>query len=211
MTGCLVMAGGRGSRLGLPEKPLVELGGRKLIDYVLGAAHRCKGVDEVVCLTSPHTPLTTSYISSMGVETIVCGGRGYLADLMEGLKRLSSDTYVVCSCDIPFITSENIEEALREQLRSGSPYVFMVVPTELPIKMGIKPTTVIKLGELEACPAGIRVVVSDYILKRGWIDPLYVATRDERLAVNINTREDLAVAERIVSGSPRRLDDRRRL
>ena len=143
---------------------------------------------------------------------MVCRGHGYLADLREGLEKLPSDIYVVCSCDVPFITGRNIEEALRAQRLSGSPYVYVVVPAEVPLRVGIKPTTLMKIGDSEVCPAGIRVVVSDFILRNGWVEPLYLRILDEGLAVNINTHDDLAVAERIASGPlSHKLGDQQRL
>lgn len=108
------MAGGLGRRLGQgEEKPLRLLGGKRLIDYVLDAAYNAKSIEEIICITSPNTPKTSQYLSSRKCNVLLGKGEGYYADLLSILWNLPCNLYVVCSADIPFITSSDIDELVR--------------------------------------------------------------------------------------------------
>ena len=56
----LVMAGGKGSRLGMGEKPLVKLFGRPLIDYVVSALLD-SSADRIFVAATENVPLTRKW------------------------------------------------------------------------------------------------------------------------------------------------------
>ena len=57
MVPALIMAGGKGSRMGLPtEKPLLPFLGKPLIDWVAEAILDAKKVSEFYVITSANTP-----------------------------------------------------------------------------------------------------------------------------------------------------------
>ncbi|MCX8203719.1 MAG: NTP transferase domain-containing protein, partial [Nitrososphaeria archaeon] len=85
----LLMAGGRGTRMGgAVEKPLVELGGKRLVEHVLDRLAAVRRLRGVVCVTSRFAPRTTEFLKRMGHEVIVAPGEGYLEDLKFALSAL---------------------------------------------------------------------------------------------------------------------------
>jgi len=47
----LVMAGGRGTRMGTEEKSLLKVGGKPMVEYVLNALKGAKKVEEIIVET----------------------------------------------------------------------------------------------------------------------------------------------------------------
>jgi adenosylcobinamide-phosphate guanylyltransferase len=58
----VVMAGGKGTRLALKEeKPLLEVGGKPVIDHVLAALNQAQLLAGVAVAVSDYTPKTAAY------------------------------------------------------------------------------------------------------------------------------------------------------
>lgn len=98
----LVMCGGRGSRLGYVEKPMLEIGGKRLIDMAIDEIE--SAMVESIFVTSRYTPETEKYLKRQGFEVFRGGGRGYMEDLREVLNEyqiifpvlnINSDLYYV--------------------------------------------------------------------------------------------------------------------
>ena len=67
MVPALIMAGGKGSRMGLPtEKPLLPFLGKPLIDWVAEAIVDAKKVSEFYVITSANTPTNRKHCQSKG-------------------------------------------------------------------------------------------------------------------------------------------------
>ncbi len=204
----IIMAGGLGKRLGQgEEKPLRLLGGKRLIDYVLDAAYNARSIEEIICITSPNTPKTTQYLSSRKCNVILGKGEGYYADLLSILWSLSSNLYVVCSADIPFITSRDIDELVKmhDYGHIRSSYVFVAVPIETVKKLGLSASSNFKINDKELCPAGIRLIDTRRLKARKLPSPYVLIKNEPRLAVNINTIEDLKVAEELIKKNRNKL------
>lgn len=58
----IIMAGGFGSRLGMGEKPCVELLGKPLISYVIDTLQRTESIGDIYVAVSPTTPNTASFV-----------------------------------------------------------------------------------------------------------------------------------------------------
>ncbi len=114
-----VMCGGRGSRMKLPfrgagEKPLVEVCGKKLVDYVLDELTDLN----VIAVTSPNTPETERYLKDSGVETIRAPGKGYVSDLLWFVREYNlTFPLLVLSSDLVFF--ENVLDFVIEKYVSS--------------------------------------------------------------------------------------------
>lgn len=200
----IIMAGGLGKRLGAGvEKPLVMLGGKRLIDYVIDAALNAETIRKIICITSQNTPNTTKYLLSRGFEVLEGKGTGYYDDLLSALWRLPSDIYVICSADIPFISSMDIDKLVKEYVERlcGNPYVFVAVPIEIVRKLGLSASSRFKVDERELCPAGLRLIDTRLISDRILPKPYILVLNEPRLGVNINTIDDLKQAEVLLRGN----------
>ena len=80
----ILMAGGMGTRLEVPEeKPLFKLHDKPLIKYVIDNLKSSKLIDEIVIAVSPNTRETTKYLESLNDDFIILdtSGEDYLKDL----------------------------------------------------------------------------------------------------------------------------------
>ncbi|MBR5182941.1 MAG: NTP transferase domain-containing protein, partial [Bacteroidales bacterium] len=109
----ILMAGGKGTRLKVPEeKPLFKLRDKPLINFVLENLKASKLIDEIIVAVSPNTLETTQYLESVnGDYTILdTSGEDYLTDLSYILdyfeKKSKNDILLFINADLPFISTE---------------------------------------------------------------------------------------------------------
>jgi adenosylcobinamide-phosphate guanylyltransferase len=77
----LVMAGGKGTRMRISqEKPLIQVCGKPIIEYVLKALKDAKKIDDIIVATSSCTPKTTQLMKQLGVQVIETPGKDYVSD-----------------------------------------------------------------------------------------------------------------------------------
>ncbi|MCI0383565.1 NTP transferase domain-containing protein [Streptomyces sp. CNQ085] len=100
----VVIAGGAARRLGGTDKPALTVGGRTLLDRVLDA---CADAARTV-VVGPRRP-TARPVDWTREEP---PGGGPLAALDAGLRRTGSETVLVLSADLPFLTSATVRVLL---------------------------------------------------------------------------------------------------
>ncbi len=197
MVTALIMAGGKGTRMGSSiEKPLIELFGIPMIQYVIDALSKSV-ISEVIVATSPYTPKTASYLKRQNIKTFQTPGNGYVEDLQyyisENFPDNSNGIILTITSDLPLINSEIIDHVLNEYNRSNKPAMCITVPVNIFREYGLKPS--ILLGDV--VPSGLNILRSnnkqqdEEVLKLGKIE----------LAVNINSCEDIVLLENVLSNS----------
>lgn len=186
----LVMAGGRGRRLGARvEKPLLSFRGRPLIAYVLGALS-VEEVGRVVVAVTGQTQKTGAYVERMGYETFLTPARGYVEDLSYALRRLELGKTLTLASDLPLIRGGDVRYVLGEYLRRGCPSLAVLVEHRLYERLGLKPNASLA----EGVPTGINVMDTNELGGK----ECYLFVNNPRLAVNVNYLEDLEKAEKIL-------------
>ncbi|MFG2498422.1 NTP transferase domain-containing protein [Streptomyces sp. NPDC048441] len=111
----VVLAGGGARRLGGADKPGVRVGGRALLDRVLGA---CSGAGVTIVVAAPR-PAARPVVWAREEPA----GSGPLAALDAGLRCAGADLVVVLSADLPFLgepTVLRLLAALRESDADGA-------------------------------------------------------------------------------------------
>src|SRR5665647_2596001 len=106
MVPALVMAGGKGSRMGLSiEKPLLPFLGKPLIDWVAEAIIEAKKVSEFYVITSANTPQTEQHCQSKGWKILHTDAKGYHNDLKQAVSmpKLTGPTITIAAA-LPAIT-----------------------------------------------------------------------------------------------------------
>jgi len=173
----LLMCGGRGRRMNLPfrgvrEKPLLEVCGRKLIDYSIRELDRA-GI-EFVALTSEYTPETERYLRDMNVNVVRSPGFGYIQDIVWFVRReMLSFPLLVISADIVFFRSV-LKDVIMFYAACDSVALSCV--------------------DREGKNIGINVMDGYYTMFcPNSIQPEVEMTVEE--AMNVNTREDARLAE----------------
>lgn len=188
----LIMAGGAGSRLGRGEKPLTLICGRPMVSYVTDA-FRCAGCEPVV-VVSPKTPMTANWCRAHGTAVIRTGGGGYVEDMMIAVRDLEEDKPLIISVsDIPGITPAIIMTILHSYEDCGKDALSTWVPAyRVKSCRGGMPYHE-QVGSVDACPAGVNILRGDRIDAEQ--EEFALLLDDPRLALNVNTREDLERTE----------------
>ncbi|GAA3373388.1 NTP transferase domain-containing protein [Streptomyces sannanensis] len=106
----VVLAGGAARRLGGADKPGVTVGGRPLLDRVLGA---CAGAG-VTVVVGGRRPTTRPVLWTREEPP----GGGPLAALSAGMRHIEAESTLVLSADLPFLGEPTVK-ALLDALAAG--------------------------------------------------------------------------------------------
>lgn len=194
----MILAGGRGRRLGYKEKALIPIKGRTILEYNLDLLERL--VDEVI-ISVRDDEQKCILVEYTGERTIIADhytNVGPLAGILEGLKAADGEYVFITACDMPFLNPEVVEmlfkrakghdaaipvwdnemlEPLHAVYRNGP----MAIETEKAIKNGDK----IALAPVFNLKDVVLVDMEDVRA----IDP------GLRTFININTQEDMELIE----------------
>ena len=94
----VVQAGGKSARMGGAPKALVELGGRRLIERVVGVVREV--VDDVLIVTN--TPDLYRFLDLPMVPDVFVD-HGSLGGIYSGLTAAAGDAAFTVACDMPFL------------------------------------------------------------------------------------------------------------
>lgn len=108
----LVLAGGAARRLGGTDKPGVRVGGRALLDRVLGA---CADAGTTVVVADPRPTARPVHWAREEPP-----GGGPLAALAAGLRHTTAERVVVLSADLPFLEPATVRRLLAALSTSGA-------------------------------------------------------------------------------------------
>jgi adenosylcobinamide-phosphate guanylyltransferase len=198
----LVMAGGRGSRLGVGvEKPLLPICGEAMLRRVVKALKSSKFVEAVFIAVSEWTPNTKREAERLGI-VIETGGLGYVDDLREALRVVWAGygfkDVVVASSDLPLLDGELIDDVVKRYAESGKEALTVVVDREAYEGLGFDAEYLIEYGSKLAVPVGLNVLRADLVDRKNLLEEeVYLHPRVERL-VNVNTIEEAKRAEEIL-------------
>jgi adenosylcobinamide-phosphate guanylyltransferase len=193
----LVMAGGKGTRLALSEeKPLLQVGGKTVIEHVLSALQDAKKVDSVVVAVSVFTPKTARLVAKFPVTVIETPGKEYVSDMGYAVKKLGLQIVLAIAADLPLITGEVVDAVMERYEQCGKPALAVVVPIETKEKLGLGAEYAFELEGRHVVPAGINVIDGRRIDEEELSQEFFLLDRKE-VAVNINNLEELKIAERL--------------
>jgi adenosylcobinamide-phosphate guanylyltransferase len=195
----LVMAGGKGTRMALSEeKPLLQVGGKPVIEHVLTALKEAKKVSSVVVAVSDYTPKTAKLMLKFPVSVIKTPGKEYVSDMGYAVRTLGLQTVLAIGADFPLITSEVIDAIVEHYERCGKSALSVVVSMETKAKLGLGGKYGFELNGKHVVPAGINVIDGRRIDEKELDEEMYVSDRQE-VAMNINTIQELKIAEELFS------------
>jgi adenosylcobinamide-phosphate guanylyltransferase len=195
----LIMAGGSGSRINLGEKPLISICGRPMIAYVIDAFQYC-GFAPVVA-ASPKTPMTMNWCRAQGISYCKAEGKGYIEDMISAVEILDEQHPLFVSVsDIPCITPKIIHQIADAYFASGKDACSTWIPTDLVKVFGGTLWYLDIVNNVEACPAGINILRGDLISETQ--EELRILLHEPGLAINVNTRADIAKTEELIKRQP---------
>ena len=192
----ILMAGGMGTRLKVPcEKPLFKLHDKPLIKYVIDNLKSSRLIDQIVIAVSPNTRQTTEYLRSLNEDYKILdtSGDDYLKDLSYILdyfeKRSKEDILVFINADLPFISSQTIDDVITHYLNSDKDALSVLVPVEIFEQLGLEYSYDFE-GKV---PSGLNILRSENIIQ----DEDQLVLSKVELALNINTIPDSEIAEKL--------------
>jgi len=191
----LLMAGGEGTRLKPEdEKPLLKVGGKPMIEHVLNALKEAKKVEEIIVAVSEHTPKTAAFARKLSLKVLQTPGNGFCLDARYAIKKLKLGTVLTICADLPLVTSEFVDEVITRYEQCNKPALAVMVSLEIYTQLGLSTDYVFKIEGKNLVPAGINVIDGKRIGENE-LDEEILVVDDEKVAVNVNTLQDLRVAE----------------
>jgi adenosylcobinamide-phosphate guanylyltransferase len=167
-----------------------------MISYITDAFHSA-GCEPVIAV-SQKTPMTANWCRARGLTVVRTGKCGYIEDMVYAVQQLEEKNPIVVSVsDIPCITPPIITAILRSYDKCGKEALSTWVPAHrVKSCRGGMPYHE-QIGGIDACPAGVNILQGNRI---NTVQEEFSLLLDElRLALNVNTREDLARAEAYLS------------
>jgi len=192
------MAGGRGTRLKMGEKPLVKLLGRPLIDYVTSALED-SSVEKIFIATTENVPMTKDWANDRSLIAVDTPGTGFVADMVYAVERIGViDPMMVIMADLPLITPDLIDQIIDIYDERPEPALSTHTPLHLHSRLGRRPDSLFNYCGQLIVPSGVNILDGADI-KHEQEDYHLILERLE-MAVNVNMADDLKLCERILLG-----------
>lgn len=194
----LLMAGGRGSRMQhSEEKPLILLGGSPIIELVIRSLQNAKLVESIFVAVSHNTPRTAAFAARFPVKVMPTPGKGYIQDLQYLVRQLGLRKVLTVAADLPLITGEIIDEIVEKYQSCGKPALAVVTSLASKQKLGLRSEHAFQEAGETVVPVGINIIDGKEIESEELEQEVLLMDKLE-VAVNINTIEELALAEKLI-------------
>ncbi len=199
----LIMAGGRGSRMGLPtEKPMLPFLGKPLLDWVAQAVLDAKNVSEFYVITSANTPKTEAHCIERGWKFIHTDAKGYHDDLKQAILQLGwTGPVLTMPSDVPAITGPILDRVVAEFEGCGKDFLAVFVPIEKRLQLGLSISSTDEYRGVWYAVSGVNIINGAKVLGEGKVETSAIITDEVQVVLNVNTTKDLEVAEHIMTES----------
>lgn len=196
----LIMAGGKGSRMGLPtEKPLLPFLGKPLIDWVAKAIMEAEKVAEFYVITSLNTPETEKHSLAEGWKVLRTDAKGYHNDLKQAVMKAGlRGPVLTMPSDVPAITGKFLDKVIGEFEVCGKDFLAVFVPIKARQDLGLSISSTDEYGGVWYAVSGINIVNGTKIQGDGKIETSAMITEEIEVLLNINTVKDLEIAKKIM-------------
>ena len=196
----LVMAGGKGTRMrASEEKPLIKVCGKPVIEYVICALKGAKKIDSIIVATTCCTPKTAKFLTKFPVKIIETPGKDYVSDMGYAVHNLKLGVFLAIAADLPLVTPKALDAIVERYEHCGKPALTVAVPLETKNKLGISVEYSFKMEDKDVVPVVINKIDGHKRYGDEWLDQDIYLLNLEELAVNINTKQELQLAERLLS------------
>src|SRR3989304_1816548 len=126
----LIMAGGKGKRMGLQvEKPLLPFLGKPLIEWVVEAVVSGEKVSEFYVVTSENTPETEKRCRGKGWKVLRTAAKGYHDDLKQAVHDAGlAGAVLTIPADLPAVTGKFLDKVVSAFEVCGKDFLAVFVP-----------------------------------------------------------------------------------
>ncbi len=196
----LVMAGGKGTRLRLSEeKPLIKVCGKPAIEYVLAALKGAQKIDNIIVATTNCTPKTAKLMTKHKIKVVETPGKDYVSDMGFAAQNQKLGVFLAIAADLPLVTSQALDAIVERYVHCGKPALTVAVSLETKTRLGMSVEYKFKMDSRDVVPTGINVIDGGKRYGDEWLDQAIFLLDLPELAVNINTVQELQLAERLLS------------
>jgi adenosylcobinamide-phosphate guanylyltransferase len=200
MIPALIMAGGRGSRMGLPtEKPLLPFLSKPLIDWVVEAILAAKKVSEFYVITSANTPQTEKHCLAKGWKVLRTDAKGYHNDLKQAvLKANLMGPVLTMPSDVPAIKGQFLDKVISEFEDCQKDFLAVFVPIKTRQDLGLSISSTDEYKGIWYAVSGVNIINGAKVLGEGKIETSAIITEETEVLLNVNTIKDLEIAQQIL-------------
>jgi adenosylcobinamide-phosphate guanylyltransferase len=222
MINCVLMCGGKGSRLNTDpivkvEKPLLELKNKSLIEHMIEAVQNSKKNFKIYAAVSKNAVKTKEFLKSRyrsDITLIETSGSGFSNDYLiviqffkdkekkekNGIQDFVNNKILFLPTDLPLISSKTLDKIT--ELHQSSPSIAIVVDKKMFIQNNFVPSTfVTEISKVEYCYTGVSILDFHTIAGLEHVDQIKevpVIMNNLELVYNINTVDDLKKAEKFI-------------
>jgi adenosylcobinamide-phosphate guanylyltransferase len=196
----LIMAGGKGKRMGLPvEKPLLPFLGKPLIDWVAEAVESATKVSEFYVVTSGNTPETEKHCKTKGWKILHTNAKGYHDDLKQAVHDADlTGAILTIPADVPAVTGKFLDKVISAFEASGKDFLAVFVPIEKRERLGLSISSTDEYKGVWYAVSGVNIINGAKIQEKGKIETSAIITEEIEVLLNVNTLKDLEVAEKMM-------------
>ena len=184
----IIMAGGKGSRMNLPEEKLLLKFKKPIILQVAEALTTSDCFSKVIFITSPNSPKTKQLLEKNNYGIFDTPGTGYVEDLNLILKSLN-DSVLIVSADLPLLDSEIIKKIVN-LYDPNNKWTTILVTKKFLKSLGLSSDYDITFENKLCNYTGISMINSQQISSLENIEEKFVIVDDKRIGFNINTKQD---------------------
>jgi adenosylcobinamide-phosphate guanylyltransferase len=198
----LIMAGGKGERMGLTiEKPLLTFLGKPIVERVIEAVESAQRVSEFSVVTSKNTPETENRCLKLGLKVIRTDGRGYHDDLKQAvLKARLSCPVLTISSDLPALRGTFLDRVISFFEKAKKDAVTVLVPMKKREELNLSLSSVYEYNGQSYAVSGINIIDGAKIFEDK-IDEFAMISEEIDAVLNVNTLKDMEIAQRIVENA----------
>ena len=186
----IVMAGGKGTRMDCPGNEKLLLKYKKpVILHVVDSLRNSGCFSKILAVTSPNSPKTRRLLKDTNIEIFDSPGAGYAKDLNYALCNIN-DSVLVASGDLPLLDGAIIN-GIVEHSNPKNVWTSVLVTKDFLNSINLK-SDYSTIFEGQTCHyTGISVVNAAAITSMEILPEQYMIINDKRIALNLNTRDDL--------------------
>jgi adenosylcobinamide-phosphate guanylyltransferase len=197
----LIMAGGKGTRIGLAtEKPLLPFLGKPLVEWVVEAVKSAEKVSEFYVVTSKNALETERKCLRDGLKVLKTDGKSYHDDLKQAiLEAQLLGPVLTMPADLPAVTGKFLDKVVIAYEECGKDALAVFVPIAKREALELSVSSTDEHKGVWYAVSGVNIINGARINDEGKIDTGAIITEEVEVLLNINTLKDLAIAERIMS------------
>lgn len=203
----LIMAGGKGKRMGLPvEKPLLPFLDKPLLDWVVEAVASAEKVSEFYVVTSANTPETEKRCTKKGWRFLRTDAKGYHSDLKQAIRDAClAGAVLTIPADLPAVTGRFLDKVVSEYEACEKDFLAVFVPIEKREELGLSVSSTDEYKGVWYAVSGVNIVNGTKSQEEGKIETSAMITEETEVLLNINTLKDLEISEKMMQ-THRRID-----